>query len=167
MPVNEGQINRTGIRLLLISTTENLEVPNAGGPIAFLHFVDGDDNTIVPEYVPQGLTTPAGPLSGAKFTLVSTAQLTALEASLTATINALTARVAALEAVLVIDGSNTRLKNPQGDVVVIAGQFSGNPTLKFYEDAAPVERQTVAAASGTLALDIANALQAEGLLVVS
>ena len=84
--LNEGQLNRTGIRILMQSETEALPVP-PNGSIAYLKLVDGSGNVIVPEYEPDGLQTGMGPLPGAKYVLVSTADYAALEA-----------RVAALEA---------------------------------------------------------------------
>ena len=75
-----------GLKLLLKAANTPLE-PNPDHPIAYLHFVDGDGNTIVPEYEPDGLRTSAGPVSGARYVLADGAAVAALEA-----------RVAALEA---------------------------------------------------------------------
>ena len=86
---------------------------------------------------------------------------------LTTTLAALTARVAVLEALIGSDGSVTRLKNPQGDVVLVAGQFAGDPTLKFYQDSAPAQRSTVSLSSLTLAADLTSALAGAGLVVAN
>ena len=181
--VNEGQFNRTGIRIVKKSEAEALEVPSNGSPIAYLHFVDGDGNTLVPEYVPDGLATYAGQLSGAKYTIVSTADLAALEA-----------RVAALEAEVVsiaatpstvakrnidgelvavnfrgdmraLDDSDTiQLKTNDNQVVFLAGKSAGDPALRFFGAGAPALRVTLAASSPTLAGDLAAALQGYGLI---
>lgn len=82
-----------GLKLLLKAANTPLE-PNPDHPIAYLHLVDGAGNTIVPEYELDGLRTSAGPVSGAKYTIVSTADL-----------QALTDRIVALEAML--DGTGT------------------------------------------------------------
>ncbi len=87
MAVNNGDVFSAGIRILLRAANDALAV-NAG-PIAYLHLVDPDGATIVPTYESQGLQTPAGFLSGARYVL-SFASLAAL--------TALTTRTSALEA---------------------------------------------------------------------
>lgn len=102
MTVNEGQFNRTGIRILKKSETDSLDVP-PNGAIAYLHFVDSAGDTIVPEYVSQGLQTYAGPLSGAKIAVVSPEEIENLETQVSALENQAIdheARIQALEALL-------------------------------------------------------------------
>jgi hypothetical protein len=74
MPRNDGDIFGAGMRILLIGANEPL--PVTAGAIAYLHFVDGDGNTIVPTYEPDGLRTFAGPLSGARIVLQPALTLT-------------------------------------------------------------------------------------------
>ena len=109
MPKNVGDIFGAGVRILLTAPNEPLR--GNAGPVAYLHFVDGNGDTIVPTYEPDGLSTPAGPVSGAKYTLGDGASLAALEA-----------RVAALEATL--DGTGTATFER-----VITKYLSGAPEL--------------------------------------
>jgi hypothetical protein len=67
MPRNDGDIFGAGMRILLVGANEPL--PVTAGAIAYLHFVDGDGNTIVPTYEPDGLRTFGGALSGARIVL--------------------------------------------------------------------------------------------------
>ena len=66
-----------GVKLLLKAPNTPLE-PSPDHPIAYLHFVDGDGNTIVPEYEIDGLRTSAGPVSGAKITVANAADISAI-----------------------------------------------------------------------------------------
>lgn len=118
MAVNEGQVNRVGVRILMKSATEPLEIPNSGGSVAYLHFVDTDNNTIVPEYEPDGLQTFAGPISGAKYMIPGTAQFLSLEQ-----------RVAALEAIVATisvaaTGDTIAKRNVDGEL--LATNFRGD-----------------------------------------
>lgn len=77
MAANEGQVFGAGIRILLKGANDVLVA--TAGTVAYLHFVDPDGTTIVPEYEAAGLSTFAGSLSGAKITIPSPANLTAAE----------------------------------------------------------------------------------------
>lgn len=91
MPKNNGDVFGAGIRVLLKAPNQALDVTES---IAYLHFVDDSGNTIVPEFVAQGLQTPAGPLSGAKVVIPGAASIAALQTqvgALQATVNALSA----------------------------------------------------------------------------
>lgn len=156
MALSSGQIYGAGMRILLKSSTEALDVTD--GPVAFLHLVDSDDNTLVPEYVPQGLQTPGGPLSGAKYTIVSSAQLAAL-----------VARVEALEAIaarMELTSTGLKLKNNEAQTVIEVGSDVGSPTIRFF-GGTPQMQQGVVLSSPTLDEDTANAIATYNLITVT
>lgn len=93
MALNQGNIWASGITILLQGANEPLGTTRNGGPVKYLRFVDGAGNSIVPTYEENGLTTPDGALSGAKYIIVSRAEFSDLKRR----VDELEDRVAALE----------------------------------------------------------------------
>ncbi len=60
-------ITDPGIKILLIAP--NTPLVAKSGPIAYLHLVKANGDTIVPTYEPAGLNTYAGPVPGARYVL--------------------------------------------------------------------------------------------------
>jgi hypothetical protein len=156
--LNKGDVFGSGVRLLKKNNTETLDV--TAGPVAYLHFVTAEGDTIAPEYEADGLQTYAGPISGAKITLASPVEL----AALVALVAALAERVVALEAVLVVSETQTKLKNPQGETLITVGQRFGDPAIGFF-DSLPQPKQTLNPfeATADLAQNIAFELNAKNL----
>jgi hypothetical protein len=101
MPKNSGDVFGAGVRILLVGPNEPLQITGSGGHVACLRFVDGMGNTLIPEYDPQMLLLPEGSIAGAKYTVVSDADLAVLQGTITelsGQITTLAARVTALEA---------------------------------------------------------------------
>jgi hypothetical protein len=81
MTLLSGSIFSLGFRVALKGDNDPVMPPTAAQVPKYLHLVDGSGNTIVPELVADGLTTPEGPISGLKWTLPSEAELSAVQAT--------------------------------------------------------------------------------------
>jgi hypothetical protein len=157
MPRNDGDIFGAGVRILLVGANEPL--PVTAGAIAYLHFVDGDGNTIVPTYEPQGYQTSQGSLSGAKYTLIGPAELTALAERITE----LEEQLASITSRIEITETGLKLKNSDGATVFEVG-LDNVAALAFFGHALQPKTGVVSPASGD---DVANELQGYGLISVS
>lgn len=104
MTLLNGSIFSLGFRIALQGDNNPVMPPSAAQVPKYLHLVDADGNTLVPVLVPDGLTTPEGPVAGLRWTIpFSAAGFAELEAAVSTTqsdIAALEARVAALEITL-------------------------------------------------------------------
>ena len=184
MTASDGQVFGAGIRILLKGANDALTA--SAGPVAYLHFVDPAGNTIVPEYQAAGLSTFAGPLSGAKITIPSAADFAALEARVVALESQLAAATSAATPNTLVKrdsngdifvanlrgnikessaGVHVKILASDGQEVARLGLNGGNPALRFFYQTgeAMAIRQGVDLASPTLAAESANALVDQGL----
>lgn len=83
MTLLAGSIFSLGFRIALQGDNNPVMPPSAAQVPKYLHLVDADGNTLVPVLVPDGLTTPEGPVAGLRWTIpVSAAGFAELEAAI-------------------------------------------------------------------------------------